>query len=167
MCSPGVIRGLGTFVVLLAQLADGGGLGAWPIGVSSLIAVYIALLSYLRRSDVAITKPDWAFFLAALLPLPCWFLTSDPLWAVIILAAVDIAGFGPTFRSAYVRPHDGRRGFFALSAVRSLIAILALEHYSATTVLFPAAVGTGCVALVVSHAYRRRAVACHQHEEAA
>jgi hypothetical protein len=143
----------GTFVVFLAQLAGGGGLGAWPIGVSGLVTAYIAVLAYRRRTDRSITTSDWAFFVAALMALPAWFLTADPLWAVLILTGVDLAGFGPTFRSAYARPYDERPGFYLLGALRNLISILALEHYSLTTVLFPAAVGVAClmfVAMVIS-----------------
>jgi hypothetical protein len=44
-----VVWGFGTFVVFLAQLADGGGLGAWPIGVSGLITIYIAALSFCSK----------------------------------------------------------------------------------------------------------------------
>src|SRR6516162_11100816 len=56
----------GTFVVFLAQLAGGGGLGAWPIGVSGLITAYIAILAYRKRTDRSITTSDWMFFVAAL-----------------------------------------------------------------------------------------------------
>jgi hypothetical protein len=151
-----VIWALGTFVVFLAQLAGSGGLGAWPIGVSGLITAYIAVLAYNRQSDTAITRSDWVFFIVALAAVPCWFLTADPLWAVVILTGVDLAGFGPTFRSAYARPHDERIGFYSLAAVRNLLAILALERYSLTTVLFPAAVGVACVVFVAMVAYRRK-----------
>lgn len=154
-----VVWGLGTFVVFLAQLADGGGIGAWPIGVSGLITVYIAALAYVRRADLAITRGDWVFFSVALLALPGWLATSDPLWAVVILTVVDLAGFGPTFRSAYASPYTERIGFFALGAVRNLLVIFALEHYSITTVLFPAAVGLGCVTLVALLAVRRHELA--------
>jgi hypothetical protein len=151
-----VIWALGTFVVFLAQLAGSGGLGAWPIGVSGLITAYVAVLAYSKQSDTSITRLDWVFLILALAAVPCWFFTSDPLWAVVILTAVDLAGFGPTFRAAYSRPHDERIGFYSLAAVRNLLAVLALEHYSLTTVLFPAAVGIACVAFVVMVAYRRK-----------
>lgn len=151
-----VIWALGTFVVFVAQLAGSGGVGAWPIGVSGLITAYIAILAYSKQSDTAITRTDWLFFIVALAAVPCWFLTADPLWAVVILTAVDLAGFGPTFRSAYARPYDERMGFYSLAAVRNLLAILALERYSLTTVLFPAAVGVACVAFVAMVAYRRK-----------
>ena len=154
-----VIWAVGTFVVFLAQLAGSAGVGAWPIGVSGLITAYIAVLAYGKRSDTSITKSDWAFLIVALAALPCWFLTSDPLWAVVILTGLDLAGFGPTFRSGYTRPHDERMGFYALGAVRNVLAILALERYSLTTVLFPAAVGIACVAFVAMVAYRRKLLA--------
>jgi hypothetical protein len=154
-----VIWALGTFVVFLAQLAGSGGVGAWPIGVSGVITAYIAVLAYRRKTDTSVTRTDWIFLIAALGALPCWLLTADPLAAVVILTAVDLAGFGPTFRSAYVRPHDERMGFYGLAAVRNLLAILALEHYSATTVLFPAAVGLACAVFVVMVGYRRKLLA--------
>jgi hypothetical protein len=94
-----VIWGLTTFIAFFAQLAGRGGLGAWPIGVSGTISIYIALLSYLKRSDTVITKTDWAFFVAALSALPFWFIVSDPLWAVVILTGN--LGFKPRpFRTA-------------------------------------------------------------------
>ena len=152
-----VIWGLGTITVCLAQLADGGGAGAWVIGISGLVSSYVALLAYLKRGDTAITLADWFFFAAALGALPCWLLTSNPLWAVVILTTVDLLGFGPTLRKAYLRPHEESSGFFALSFFRNLLVILALENYSLTTVLFPAAAGLACVAVSVLLIHRKRA----------
>jgi hypothetical protein len=151
-----VIWGSTTFVVFLAQLDDGGGVGAWPIGVSGIITLLIALLAYAGRADVTITVTDWLFFIAALSALPVWYLTSDPLWAVVILTTVDVLGFGPTLRKAYRAPHTESLVFFALFAVRNLIVLLALEHYSTTTVLFPAVIAAACLVLITLIVYRRR-----------
>ena len=95
-----VIWGVTTLLIFLAQLEDNGGAGTWPIGVSASITIFIAYLAYLKRADVTITRADWLFFIAALLSLPLWYWTSDPLWAVILLTAIDVAGFGPTVRKA-------------------------------------------------------------------
>ena len=40
-----VIWGSTTFVVFLAQLADKGGAGAWPIGVSGVITLFVAFIA--------------------------------------------------------------------------------------------------------------------------
>ena len=143
-----IIWSLGTLIVFFAQSAARGGFGAWPIGVSGLITAYIAVLAYRRHSDRSITKTDWVFLTIALAALPCWFLTSNPLAAVLLLTAVDLAGFGPTFRAAYASPHDERLGFYSLGVARNGLAIAALQEYSVTTVLFPAAVGVACAAFV-------------------
>lgn len=151
-----VIWGTTTFVVFLAQLEDNGGAGAWPIGVSGGVTLFIAFLAYLKRADIAITKIDWLFFVSAMSSLPVWYLTSDPLWAVVILTTVDVLGFGPTVRKAYVFPHSESLVFFALFAARNLLVIMALEHYSLTTVLFPAVIAAACMLLIAMVAYRRR-----------
>lgn len=151
-----VIWGSTTFVVFLAQLADKGGAGAWPIGVSGIITMYVALLAYIKKSDSTITGIDWLFFFLALASLPLWYFTADPLWAVVILTLVDVIGFGPTFRKAYSRPFEEKLTFFAIMAARNLISIAALEHYSLTTVLFPAVIAGACLALILLVVYRRR-----------
>jgi hypothetical protein len=154
-----IIWALGTLVVFLAQLADHGGSGAWPIGVSGVITAYIAVLAYWNRTDTSITRADWVFLAIAAAALPCWLLTSNPLLAVVLLTGVDLAGFGPTFRFAYSNPHKERIGFYSLGAARNVLAIAALERYSLTTVLFPAAVAIACVVFVLMVGYRRKQTA--------
>lgn len=154
-----MIWGATTFVVFLAQLADGGGAGAWPIGVSGVISTGIALLACDRRADISITRTDWLFLVSALSALPLWYSTSDPLWAVVVLTTVDVLGFGPTVRKTYYLPHSESLPFFGLLAARNLVVIMALENYSLTTVLFPAAIGIACVSLIAVMVYRRRVLA--------
>jgi hypothetical protein len=150
-----IVWALGTFVVFLAQLADRGGAGAWPIGVSGAFTAGIAVLAYRRSTDTSITNVDWVFLGVALAALPCWLLTSNPLTAVVLLTGMDLAGFVPTFRFAFFQPHEEHIGFYSLGALRNALAIAALEHYSLTTVLFPAAVGVSCVLFVAMVGYRR------------
>jgi hypothetical protein len=153
------IWGTTTFVVFLAQLEGKGGVGAWPIGVSGVITIFIAFLAYVKRADITVTKVDWLFFISALSSLPLWYLTSDPLWAVVILTTIDVLGFGPTVRKVYNFPHSESLLFFALFAARNLIVIGALEAHSVTTVLFPAVIAAACMLLMAMATYRRRVVA--------
>lgn len=150
-----IIWGLTTLLAFAAQLAGHGGWGAWPIGISALISFGVAGLSYFRQGDVTVTAVDWAFLAAALSSLLAWHLTSDPLWTVVILTVVDLLGFGPTFRQVYHDPYSESSMFYALFTVRNVIAIAALERYSVTTILFPAAISVGCVGLLIVIAIRR------------
>jgi len=150
-----VIWAGGTLVVFFAQLAGGAGVGAWPIGFSGGLTAYIAYLAFRRRHQASIRPLDWVFFVLAVAALPAWWLASDPLWAVVLLTTADVIGFGPTFRRAYQHPYQEQAGFFALGALRNVLVILALERYSWTTVLFPAAVGAACVTLACLLGIRR------------
>ena len=147
---------LGTFVVFLAQLAGGAGMGAWPIGLSACITGYIAWLAFAARTRLTITAADWRLFALAIMALPAWFFSSDPLWAVVFLTLADLLGFGPTLRKSYARPFEEHAGFFLLGALRNTLVIVALEVYSWTTALFPAAVGLACLAVGLFIVIRRR-----------
>jgi len=153
-----VIWGATTFVVFLAQLQDNGGMGAWSIGLSGVITVFIAALAFVKKSDITVTHIDWLFFIMALVSLSFWYFTSNPLWAVVILTAVNILGFGPTIRKAYAFPHDENITFFFLFIIRNTLAIMALENYSVTTMLFPVAVNIACLILILMVNYRRKVI---------
>ena len=153
-----VIWGSTTFVVFLAQVKDSGGVGAWPIGVSGLVTIFVAMLAYIKRSDNTITKIDGLFFISAMSSLPLWYFTSNPLWAVIILTTVDVLGFGPTLRKSYIDPYSESLLFFGLFMVRNILVIIALENYSFTTVLFPAVIALACALLMMMLLSRRYVV---------
>ena len=159
-----VIWAAGTLTVFFAQLVGGAGVGAWPIGFSACLTAYIAYLSYRKREHLTITKIDWVFLVMAAAALPAWWLTSEPVWAVILLTFADVIAFGPTVRRAYRFPCQEHGGFFALGALRNFLVVLALEHYSLTTALFPAVVGIAClgVACVV---YVRRMMLPHDSRQ--
>jgi hypothetical protein len=142
------IWGLTTTIVFLAQRTAGAGVGAWPVGLAAMMAFLIAIIAYIKRAEIRITPTDWLFFVLALGALPLWYVTDNPLWAVLLVTAIDILGFGPTIRKAYHQPQTESVLFFSLIVLRNVFVLLALEHYSLTTALFPAAIGT--MALIVA-----------------
>jgi len=151
-----VIWSTTTLIVFLAQLSDHAGPGGWAVGVSGAVALYIALLAYNRTSDHSITTSDWIFFIAAIAAIPCWYITSSALSAVLLLTAIDIAGYGPTLRKAYHAPFEEQALLYALMCLRNLISIAALEHYSLTTVLFPVATFIANMLVISIVFFRRR-----------
>lgn len=94
-----------------------------------------------------------------MLSIPLWYFTSDPLLSVIILTILDLLGFAPTIRKAYSRPFEEQLRFYVLMAIRNAIAIAALQHYSITTVLFPALTAMACVMFIAMVIIRRRVFA--------
>ena len=152
-----LIWGVSTLVIFIAQLLDGAGVGAWPIGVSAALTLTVALLAFWRRTDTEVDGKDKLTLLVSVLALPVWYLTAEPLYAVAILTLVDLSGFLPTLRKINRDPYSESVIFFALFAVRNLLVLLALEHYSAVTMLFPAVIGVACLSIIVNIGIRRLA----------
>jgi len=151
-----VIWGSTTFVVFLAQIQSGGGVGAWPIGVSGAITLLITVLASVNRADITITGVDWFFLVMALSALPLWYATSDPTWSVVVITIADLLGFGPTVRKIYADPHSESLAFFGVFATRNSLVVMALESYSVATVLFPATLTAACIFLMLLIVYRRK-----------
>lgn len=154
-----VIWSISTAVVYFAQVVADGGPGAWPTGVSGLLTMYVTWLAWSRNRDVDITRSDWCFLGAALASLPVWYVTSDALWAVVILTSIDLLGFGPTVRKLYQHPYEESASFYLLFAIRSAVSILALESLNLTTLLFPVAMVLSCGAVSLLLLWRRKALA--------
>jgi hypothetical protein len=154
-----VIWGATTWVVFLAALQSGGGLGAWVIGLSATLTLAIAVLAWFKRADVTITRLDWAFLLCAASSLPLWYLTDSPLAAVVVLTVVDLLGFGPTVRKAWLWPQSESITFFGLFVLRNLLVLAALENFTMATWLFPVAIALACSLLIVMIVVRRRVLA--------
>lgn len=149
------IWGVGTVIVFIAQLSDGAGVGAWPIGLSALISLAVAGLAFVKRTDMSIVRIDWVFLVLAMTALPLWFITETALSAVIVLTIVDLLGFAPSIRKAWDHPREENALFFGLGALRNGFVLLALEAITWTTALFPLAVGIACVAFVGLILWRR------------
>lgn len=150
------IWGISTCVIFAAQISGGAGYGAWAIGVSGLAALSIALLSIKGRGSVSVHRLDIACLVAALVSLPIWYITNDPLWAVVLITFVDSLGFIPTLRKAYQLPYSEPITFHLLMGLRGVLVIAALEHYSVTTLLFPLTVSVFCGLLISLLLMQRR-----------
>ena len=152
-----VIWGLVTFIVFLAQIDDGGGIGAWSIGVSGVFSIYVAVLAFIKKSDITISKIDWSFFIVAIISVLLWPITSDPLYSVLLLTTIDVCGFAPTFRKSYALPFSEPLLFFVIMTARNIISAIALENYSITTMFFPIVTGIAGLIFILMVVYRRRA----------
>lgn len=151
-----IIWGLTTLIVFFAQLKENGGLGAYPIGLSALITIFIAFLAYFKKSDNSINKLDYLFFLLSISSLPIWYFTEKPIYAVCILTFADIIGFFPTFRKAYFLPFEEDVTFFSIFIFRNTLSVLALENRNMTTVFFPISIAIACLMLVLMILFRRK-----------
>ncbi len=144
-----------TAIGFLAQVSDDAGAGAWVTGFTAFISFFI-FLAALKKGEKNITKLDWLFLGAALFAMVPWLIMDDPLISVILVTLIDALGFAPTFRKAYYKPYEETLITFLLSAIKFVIAIIALSNYSVVTVLYPLSLVIANGAFVIMLVIRRR-----------
>lgn len=157
-----LIWGLTAAIAFCGQLAGGGGPGAWATGVIAIASFVIVGLSYSScRRCRQIKRSDWAALIAALAAIPLWLATRDPLWSVLLVTAINVIGYYPTFRKSWHLPHEEMIYAFSIGCLKAVVSLLALERYSVVTVVFPLSFCV-CDAILVAMLIwrRRRQAAC-------
>jgi len=152
------IWGLLTAIGFFAQMSDGAGVGAIITALSAIISFFIAGIGYVKREHIIISNSDkWAFALS-LTAIPLWMITQTPLWSVILITLIDGAGFYPTFRKSWNFPEQESSLSYILGGFKHFFTIMALQHYSITTALFPFSLVLTNFALIAMIFYRKRAL---------
>ena len=141
--------------VCAAQVASDAGAGSWTAGITALLNAGIAGYA-LKYGERNFTRGDWIVFLSALMALPLWVVTKDPLWSVILVSCIDVAGFYPTLRKSWNKPHQEVLMTFALGGVGFAFSVAALDNLSLTNWLYPGVVLTVDTVFIFTLLYRRR-----------
>lgn len=144
-------------IAFFAQLAGGGGVGAWVTATVAAGCLVIALLS-LSRGERRITAFDWVCFCGALLSLVLWRLSDDPFLAIVFVTLTDGLAAVPTFRKGYLRPFEETPSTYLLGVIGFALEIVAFESFNATTALYPAFIVVMNIALVVLLLLRRKSL---------
>ena len=133
-----IIWTLLTGIAFVAQWSDSAGAGSWVMAVSTIVCAMISAYACFA-GEKNITRGDWMTFLAALMAIPVWMATNNPLYAVILVTAIDALGFYPTFRKSWRDPYSDSAFSFALHAVKFIPSIFAMEKFSAVNLTYPLA----------------------------
>ena len=125
-----------TGVVFIAQVTKGGGAGSWSTGLTCIVCLAIGIIS-LFKYDKAYSLSDILFISVALLALLPWFFTKNPTASVILIASIDVLGYGPTIRKSYFYPDDEKAISFGLNSAKHLFSFMALQNYEIATWIYP------------------------------
>jgi hypothetical protein len=128
---------LTTAVVFIAQWTNKGGSGSWSTGFTCTVCLAIGIIS-LFKYDKAYTLSDILFISAALFALIPWYFTKDPTASVILIASIDVLGYGPTLRKSYYYPDEEKAISFGLNSIKHLFSFFALQNYIVATWIYPA-----------------------------
>ena len=144
-------------VAFIAVLTSGGGAGSWVLGMNVFACSAIALIG-LRQKQVAYDMYDWLALTGALIGVFLWWLTDNPLYAVVLVAFADAIGSIPTFRKAYRKPFEENALSFFSTAISHPLAILALRSFALVTWFYSASLIFIDLSLVILILIRREQV---------
>ena len=144
-------------IAFVAQMLDKAGAGVWATGLSAAFCLGIGIVA-LFRGEKNITRGDWIAFVVTLLAIPLWVVTSDPLWSVLLVTAIDAIAYYPTFRKSYVKPDEELAFKYVLTVIRYVFSLLALERYTVVTCVYQLVSIVMEMAIVVMLLWRRTAL---------
>lgn len=149
--------GLLQAIAFFAQISRGAGPGAWVTAVTVVLCWTVAVTAF-ANGETTITRMDRWVFVGAMTGIILWQMTNNPVYAAILVTLSDFLAFIPTYRKTYHKPDEETASQYAISAIRSLFSILALEAYSVTTALYPASIMITDSVFVAMVFARRRSI---------
>jgi hypothetical protein len=119
----------------IAMFSSGAGWGITPLILGAVLCILVFLLSF-KYGTKNITRFDLICLIGALTVFCFYLFTHKALLSVILVSLIDVIGFLPTFRKAYVEPYSETTSTYVLSAVADGLAIGALANFSLITSLY-------------------------------
>lgn len=131
----GTLSGIG----FAAQAASGGGAGSWIMLGNSIACYTIAAIAF-RQGHVRYVLFDWLALIGAFIGIVLWAITHNALTAVILISLSDGIGFLPSIRKAYYFPNEESVSPWTIGILYYIVSLFALESFTVTTWLYPAAI---------------------------
>lgn len=153
-----LVWGLVMGISAAARAADDAGPGAWAAWGGAVSCASVGFLA-IFKGEKTITRGDILSLLFSLSAIPVWVVTRNPLYAVIIVTAVDVVAYYPTFRKTYSKPYEEAIFPFLIANLLHVVSLVANLNYTLTTTLTPAVLLFANVALISMILWRRKVVA--------
>jgi len=144
-----VIWAIVTILVFVGQWQKGGGPGSWTTGITGILTIFIAVISF-KKGSRDITKSDVIMFVGALLGIIPWLLAKDPTLSVVILTIIDVLAFIPTIRKTIKDPESETFISYVLHTIRHSLSIFALANYNLATYIYPASLAIMNVVIILA-----------------
>ena len=152
-----LIWGITQGTAAVALLYGGGKFGSISLIVGIVFVSIICLLSF-KYGTKDITTSDKIVLVLALLAIVIWWQLDNPLIAVLMVSAIDGAGYIPTIRKSFKNPWSETLSFWVIMAAVDLLSLVANAEYNFLTVAYLTTLSVANVAVVFVCFFRRRVI---------
>lgn len=141
-------------IAAAARTSDDAGPGSWGQWANTGGCALIAIIA-IKNGEKDFTRTDFLALITALAAIPAWIMTNSPLVATVIVTAIDLVGYYPTFRKSYRRPYQEAMYNYTAGNVINILLLYANTRYSLTTILFPTVMLCANTAMIAMLWWRR------------
>jgi hypothetical protein len=145
---------LGT-VAISAQVAAGSTWSLFMVGAQTTAVAVIAFLS-VKYGYGTFKRKDFISLLIAMFGLVLWKITSDPLYALLIVVAIDALAVWLTAAKTWKAPHTETLIAWILSSLAGLFGLLAVGKPNLTQLIYPLYILTANSTVTWVIIYRRK-----------
>lgn len=118
-----------TILIIALQITGGAGSAIWVTIAAGLFCLGVVILSF-RNGKREITKLDTMVASLALIAVLCWLIIDEPIISMIFVIAADMLAFIPAIRKSWIDPRSETLALYAITTVRFLFALAAIESYT-------------------------------------
>lgn len=123
-------------IAFFSQLAKGATDSLWLNGGDTL-GVVITFVLAIKFGVGGLVKRDIASLIFATFGLVLWFLTKEPLAALIIVILVDFAGAILTVIKSYEDPGSETLATWIICSIAGVFAVLSIGEFNLVLILYP------------------------------
>ena len=123
-------------VAFFSQLAKGATDSLW-LTAGQTLAVFIVFLLSIKYGTGGLSKRDVRALIAAALGLVLWYVTSNAIYALIIVILIDAIGSALTLVKSYHEPESETMSTWVISGASGVFGALAVGSFNPVLLAYP------------------------------
>ncbi len=155
-----LIWGITQGVATVGLWVGGGGIGAVALTLGTILILVVFIMS-LFEGNKDVTRSDVVVLIIAFSAIGIWWFLDNPLIAILLVSAIDVLGYIPTFRKSYHHPWAETVSSWSLFVLTDIFAIIALHSYNFLTLSYLISISVINIVLVVFLLVRRQMIREH------
>lgn len=138
-------------ILILVSYYQGGARDTIWVPIAYVIGPLIITIVSFKKGESGWSKFDIWCLIGSIISMVIWFITSSPLWALLINIFIDFLGLLPTIRKSYLEPGTEDRSAWVLESVSGVLNVVAIKAWVFSIYIYPVylALVNGSIAILL------------------
>ena len=133
-----ILWAIAPLIATFAAISDGVRLSVIPVFMSGFVPLIIFFVSFInRKSYWKLEKFDYFCGFFSILAIVCWWLTKEPVIAIIFAIIADLFAGIPTLKKSWQYPETETVNLYVCAIFNALSSFVAIKIWNFSSVAFP------------------------------